>query len=214
MVDEKRLDPGLVDHALALAAQHLQDAAVAAPPPDPGPRAWFVLQTVMHGEDEAKEALEGEGFRVFMPVLRREIYVRYLRKVAVREFKLFNRYLFAELPVVLESWGRVWSIEAIDCALGASGRPQAVRNTVIAEVMAADAAGAFDETLVLTGRQRRGEARARFPVGSRARAKAGPFSGFSGMVTSVTGQGAVKVMIELFRSMVPVEFKPGDVEPE
>ena len=48
-------------HALQLAAQHLQDSRAETECIVPqGPRAWFVLQTVMHGEEKVAEALKGK----------------------------------------------------------------------------------------------------------------------------------------------------------
>lgn len=202
------LSPMLVAHSLALAERYLRDTrpvmtmTVAGTAPARA-RAWYVLQTIVRGEDAVIEALDELGFASYAPTMRKEVFHRRSRRTVMRTFKLFNRYLFAELPVDTRQWKTVEAIDEVDYALGANGVPCPVAAAEIQRFKAAEAARLFDVT--------KGE---RFPVGSRVRALTGPFGGFAGLVTSLPGRGVVKAMIEIFGRLTPVEFRYDMVEPE
>lgn len=201
------LSPMLVAHSLALAERYLGDtrpvsapvASVAAV----GPRAWFVLQTVARGEDAVIEALGELGFESYAPTMLKEVIHHRTRRPVTREFKLFNRYLFARLPLDTRQWRTVEAIEEVDYALGANGVPCPIGDGEIARFKRAEAEGLFDVSKA-----------ASFPIGSRVRVLSGPFGGFSGQVTSLPGRGVVKAMVGLFGGLVPVEFQFDMVEPE
>ncbi len=200
------LSPMLRDHALALAERYLTETRPVAVPAElvaVGPRAWFVLQTILHGEVKVIDGLKALGFASYRPLMRKEIWHRRSRRTVERTFPLFNRYLFAELPRDTRGWRTVEDIEEIDYALGGNGVPCPVAAAEVERFKAAEAARLFDDTKA-----------ERFPVGSRVRALSGPFGGFAGQVTSVAGRGVVKAMIEIFGRMTPVEFRFDMVEPE
>lgn len=185
------------------------------------PRAWFVVQSVSHGEDKVREALAEAGYATFFPMVKKEIRQRRVKKWIVREFPLFNRMIFAELPVDVRYWGRLFRHEAVAGVLGSNGVPRALGQTDVERLIAKERAGDFDETPA--GKLRRRKARQtarqkmaeRFPIGSRVRAKlGGPFGGFSGHVTSVSGRDGVTAMIEIFGRMTPVEFDVEMIEAE
>jgi transcription antitermination factor NusG len=203
-----KFDPMLVEHCLKLAEEFLEDtkpAAVATPAivVRVGPIAWFVLQTVVRGEDAVIEALGELGFESYAPTMLMEVTHHRTRRPVMREFKLFNRYLFARLPLDTRQWRTVEAIEEVDYALGANGVPCPIGDGEIARFKRAQAEGLFDVTKA-----------ASFPIGSRVRALSGPFSGFSGLVDSLPGRGVVKAMVQLLGGLVPVEFPFDMVEPE
>lgn len=198
------LNPELVDHALQLAAQHLQDARTEAACVVPqGPRAWFVLQTVLHGEEKVAEALKAMGFESYAPMMKRDVWVSRAKRVTTRTFRLFNRYLFAKLPADTRQWKMVRAIDEYDGVLGANGIPAVVREADIVRFRAAEAACEFDLTK-----------HDRFPVGSRLRILRGPFGGWSGQVVSVEGKRVVRAIIDLLGRLTPVDFPWDAVEPE
>lgn len=198
------LSPMLVKHSLALAERYLSDMRPVALPAEivpEGPRAWYVLQTVARGETKMVKALDDLGFESYVPVMRKEVYRR--RRLVEREFRLFNRYVFAHLPMNPRAWRTVRDVEEFDCVLGDHDGPCSVAEADIERFRAAEAAREFDDTK-----------RVRFPIGSRVRAVAGPFGGFAGRVTSLTGKGVVEAMIEIFGRLTPVKFPYDMVEPE
>lgn len=186
---------------------------------DVGPRKWFVLQTTLHGEKDAQEALKERGFDTYLPIMRKETYRRQSRKTVVIELLLLNRYLFAELPDDPEKWRDVRKIEEVKGVLGCNGKPQPIKEEVIRRFVTAQANLEFDDTREAKikrkeiGRNRKQTTAMRYPVGSRLRALSGPFGGFAGHVVSVTGRGTVKAMLSIFGGMTLVEFAAEAVEP-
>lgn len=200
----------LEQYALELAEKTWPTKPVEAPVVvREGPRAWFVLQTVSRGEDKAKEALEDAGYLTLLPTMRRDIIHHRTGKKVRRSFKLFNRYLLAELPQNPRYWSPVRKIEEIDCALGCNGMPVPVPQREIDLVLADQAAGKWDE---LMGVDHRANTLKRFSLGSRARAKDGPFGGFAGLVTNVHARGSLDVLLDIFGRMTPVEFEVDQLE--
>jgi transcription antitermination factor NusG len=203
-----RFDPMLVEHCLELAEAFLEDSKpVAASEPvvivQSGPRAWFVLQTASRGEDAVIAALAELGFESYAPTMLREVIHHRTRRPVKRAFKLFNRYLFAHLPLNTTQWRTVEAIEEVDYALGANGIPCPVADAEIARFKRAEAEGLFNVTKA-----------ASFPLGSRVRVTSGPFGGFGALVVSLPGRGVVKAMVDLLGGLVPVEFPFDMVEPE
>jgi transcription antitermination factor NusG len=196
---------GLVSHALELAARHGIGRKPEPPPPvvDYGPFAWYVLQTIMHGEDDVCEGLAVIGFESYVPMMRKEITNPRSHKTTTREFRLFNRYVFAFLPANTRAWRTVEAIDGYDAVLGDGAGPVAVPEADIARFKHAEAARQFDVTKAQ-----------RFPVGSRIRVVAGAFGGFAGLVESLPGRGVVKAMVEIFGRYTPVQFPFDNVEPE
>jgi transcription antitermination factor NusG len=180
--------------------------------------AWFVVKTVMRGERDAADALGDAGFETYLPIMRKEMFHRRNRVMVVREFVLFNRYIFAELPLDLRAWAPVWACEDIAGVLGSGGTPQRIPSSDIARFRKAESEGAFDDTREAKirrreiGRTKRDTTALRFPKGAEVKITAGPFSGFYGQVTSVNGRGAVEAMVRLFSGLTPVEVPVEMVE--
>lgn len=218
------MTPEMVAHAEEMYDRHLarareQEAAKPVAIVSEGPRAWFVVQSVVRGEGAVEDGLKELGCSVYLPKMRKDVFRKASRKWIEREFFLFNRYLFAELPVDPSAWAAIRTIDEIDSILGMGGKPAPIPASDVRRFMDAEAALAFDETRDARirrgeiGRSRRETAIMRFPVGVRVRAVSGPFGGFSGLVTSVTGRGAVVAMLEIFANATPVEFPIEMVEP-
>lgn len=201
------LSPMLVAHSLSLAERYLKDTrpgmAQKVDEVASGPRAWFVLQTAVHGEDKVAKALAEMGFQSYAPMMRKDIWHRQKTKLVTRKFRLFNRYLFAYLPIDAGQWKTLEDIKEVDYVLGANGVPCPVPAAEIERFKSAEAARLFDDTK-----------QDRFPMGSRVRAVGGPFGGFAGRVVSVAGRGIVHAMLEIFGRMVPVQFPYNMVEPD
>lgn len=218
------LDPKLVDHAMRLAEEEWDSARPAVQAPvvvRAGERAWFVVQTRVNGEQAVQEALEELGCDTFIPTLRKEIWNKQKKTRTVRDFPLFNRYLFAELPAQLDRWAAIRAVDEIERVLGGTGGLP-IPTGEVERFRAAQADGAFDQAKqaiearsrnlrLAKSRGRRADALVRFPVGSSIRALRGPFGGFSGHVAGVTGRGVVKAMVKLFGGLTPVEFFPDDI---
>lgn len=172
-----------------------------------GPCAWFVLQTVSRGEKKAIAGLTESGFQSYWPTYLKDMVHHRSHKWIRKRLPLFNRYLFAELPVNPKHWAPVYSIEEIDCALGSNGMPCPVKPEVVEKIMSDQREGRFDDTGTAQQKTLR-----RFPLGSRIRAKIGPFGGFAGLVTNVRARGSLEALIDIFGRLTPVEFQTEAIE--
>lgn len=206
-------------HALQLAAE-VWPVAPAKPAVivSEGGRAWFVLQTVLRGEDDAVSALKASGFETYLPISRKDVFNKQKKITVTREFKLFNRFVFAHLPLNTMAWAPVHAIDEITGALGANGVPMWVPQSQIDRLLVAEADMKFDDTQEAKirrkeiGRNKRETTAMTFKPGSKVRARSGPFGGFSGLVKDVTGRGAVEAMLDIFGRMTLVEFDSEMVE--
>lgn len=200
------LSPMLVAQSLALAERYLQDTRPVARQAEVvavGPRAWFVLQSVMHGEKKLCEALDCLGVETYVPMARKEVKHRRSRRPVMRQFRLFNRFIFAFLPKDTSQWRTVRAIDEYDGVLGMGGVPSPVADADIARFRREEAARAFDITKT-----------ERFPVGSRVHVLSGPFGGFAGLVESLPGRDVVRAMLEIFGRSTAVDFPFDTVEPD
>lgn len=207
-------------HALEMAATLWPDKTKEAPRCEIGDRTWFVVQSAIQAEKKARQVLIDDGHEVYLPTVRTEIFYRQRRRWKVREFLMFNRYIFARLPCDTRHWRAILRADPIAHILGVNGVPQPIPDGDIIAFMKAQASGAFDntensrhETMLQSVADRKAYAHKTFPKGTSLRATRGRFGGFSGLVQSVTGRGTVKVMIALFNQLIPVEFDLDEIEP-
>lgn len=179
-------------------------------------RAWFVVQSEVRSERKAAAAIREAGFDTFLPIMRKDIYQRRSRRMVTREFLLFNRYFFAELPYAV--LGDVYALDGVDCLLGSNDVPCPIKASDVEVFRQKQANLEFDDTTEARirrkeiGRTRRETIAMRFAPGKPVRVKRGPFEGFAGMIKDVNGRGAVTAMIELFGRLQPVEFAPENVD--
>lgn len=174
-----------------------------------GPRAWFALQTVLHGEAKVVEGLTALGYETFVPEMRRDRWNRKTCKWVRRTFRLFNRYVFAELPAATRQWGPVLDIPEIAFVLGMQGEPVPINPQEIARVMADQKAGKFDD---LRGVDHRASTLKKWRIGAQVRAIEGPFHGFAGQVVNADARGSLNVLVTLFDRLTPITINPAWVE--
>lgn len=178
--------------------------------------SWYVVRCNIKCEDKAERNLRSAGFRVYVPRMKIERQQRRTKKWIITELPLFPRYLFLEQKPKPD-WFTARRCEGVEGVLGAlsiSGEvePFPVPSRHVERLMAMQADLAFDDTRTAKirrreiGRNKRETTRMRFPVGSRVRAKDGPFAMLGGIVTNVKARGTVEVMIELFGTLSPAEF--------
>lgn len=168
------------------------------------------------GETAFELEMEEEGFACYLPKLRKEIIHHRTKKVLVRAFPLFTGYAFVSVTND-GRWPALRDCETVGSVLGVNGRPWPVSSDVVDQLRAAETGMAFDETRAARilrkqeGRTRRETTALQFPPGAVVDVSAGQFAGHHGSVVSVTGRGQVKVMLQMFGGLVPVEMSAGDL---
>lgn len=187
--------------------------------------SWYVVRLAPGATRDAKnrpcrparpdeswfeQELAENGFNCYLPKLRREIIHHRTKKVMVRAFPLFTGYAFVQIESD-DRWPAFRACGSVGSVLSLNGRPWAVSGDLLADLRAAEASMAFDDTREARikrrqeGRTKRETTALRYQPGATVTPLRGPFAGYSGMVESVTGRGMVKVMMKLFGGEAPVE---------
>lgn len=179
---------------------------------------WFVVRTGVSCEDRAVEALRLAGFDTYLPKMRKDIIHHRKKTLIVKEFVLFNRYLFCAVP--LGNFGAARECDGFECFLGVDGKPQRIHGKIVADFQGAEIDQEFDDTKA--AKVHRGEIKANekaqfasmFPEGRRVVVRAGhSLGGFYGQVVKAKGKSKVRAMIRILGGLVPVEFEGADLEP-
>lgn len=197
---------------------------------------WYAIQTNPKCEFRAERSIRSAGFGVYLPRKRIERRHKRTKKWLLTTLCLIPRYLFVQMPKVDPDWFALRKCDGVHSVMGFQGNPLPIKRTFLhadkntGELIYSDHPVErliemqdrleFDDTREAKirrreiGRNERETITMRFPVGTRVRAKNGPFKAFGGMVTNINARGEVEAMIELFGRMTPVEFPAADLEPD
>jgi transcription termination/antitermination protein NusG len=175
---------------------------------------WYVVRSNIRCEDRAMKSLRAAGYRVYLPVMKKDIFQRRKKVLVTRKFVLFNRYLFVRDPSPVTDFYTMQKCDGVEKLLGIKGTPIPVPREHIKHFMLAQRRGEFND---LQPKTKKDAARKKFPLGSRIRvhrkATEHPFGGFYAQVTKIKGRGVVQAMLGIFGSMVPVDLRYEDIEP-
>lgn len=151
---------------------------------------WFVVHTQPKRETRAYTHLSQQGFRAFLPYLRKT--VRHARQFRSVNAALFPRYLFVSLDLERDRWRSVNSTFGVSHLIMEGDRPKPINSDIVESLMAAS-----DRDSVLSiGPDVRPGARVRF--------SSGPFSGLAGILLDLDANGRVRVLLEVMGGQVPV----------
>lgn len=164
---------------------------------------WYVIRTNPNCEGRARDDLEASGFDVFFPTFRKEVKHHRKNVWMQKEFALFNRYMFIEMPNINADWFTVRRANGVECVLGVNGEPFPVPGYLIDQYRREFSSGTFDELRTMAPKIKQGE---------RIRIADGPLTGFYGMVTKAENRKKVKVMIEMLTSFREIELPLAIVE--
>src|SRR5690348_17124734 len=86
-----------------------------------GSGRWFLVHTLPKRENQAKLHLCAQGFRVFLPSIRRT--VRHARRLRTVNAPLFSRYLFIRLDLSRDRWLSVQGTVGVSHLFMCEGMP-------------------------------------------------------------------------------------------
>jgi transcription antitermination factor NusG len=151
---------------------------------------WFVARTLAHRESSAQFNLDQQGFRSFVPRLRRT--VRHARKLRNVEAPLFPGYIFLILDLQRDRWRAVNGTIGIATLIMGCEQPTPVPTGVVETLIAAsDRSGLFNLDRGLE-------------IGQRVRILSGPFTQALGRLDQLDGRGRVRVLLEIMGGQVAV----------
>jgi transcription termination/antitermination protein NusG len=182
-------------------------------------KAWYVVRTNIRCEAKADENLRKAGFESYLPMVRFERWNKRTRIIRTFERPLMLRYLFLALPRHAQHFGFARSCEGVERILGdVDNHPIQVPFALVNGLFIAEANLEFDDTREARI-HRKEEARTkketiamRFFAGSEWLITDGPFASFRAEVENVTSAGLVRVLVNIFGRMTPVELEPGQLD--
>lgn len=144
---------------------------------------WYAVQAQPHKERFAASNLENQGFRAFVPRLKKT--VRHARKTRTVLAPLFPGYLFVSLDLGRDRW------RSVNGTLGVS------RLVTAGAVPAPMPGGLVEELVAMT--ERLGAIRLDHALepGQRVRFLAGPFADTVGRILALDDAGRARVLMEL-----------------
>lgn len=173
---------------------------------------------ILMGVTVVERALMDAGFEPYLPRLRLERRHHRLKKIIVKSLPMFTGYAFVDVGDGQIRWRDLVDCDGVAGVLGYDGTPMPVATESVEAIRAAEIAMVFDDTREARiargqeGKNKRETARKRYRQGMVVRPTKGPFEGFNGFVEDVTGQGLIKVAIEIFGRATPVEFDPSQLD--
>jgi len=152
---------------------------------------WFLTHTHPKSEGKAELHLQAQGFRTYLPQIRKTI--RHARQLKTVRASLFPRYLFVILDLERDRWLSVRSTVGVSRLItNQDGRPIPVPVGVV-ESLIEQSDGNL--TRLDTG----------LVKGQRVRILSGPFADLAGTLERLDGAGRVQVLLEMMgTTAVPV----------
>jgi transcriptional antiterminator RfaH len=164
-----------------------------------GNERWFLAHTLPKSEWKAELHLGFQGFRTYLPQIRKTI--RHARRLKTVQAPLFPRYLFVVLDLDRDRWLSVRSTVGVSRLVTAQeGRPVAVPSGIVESLIerSDDNLTRVDTDLVR---------------GQRVRILSGPFAEFVGSLERLDSAGRVQVLLEMMGTAVPVTLHRSALSP-
>ncbi|WP_066560230.1 transcription termination/antitermination protein NusG [Croceicoccus bisphenolivorans] len=161
---------------------------------------WYVAQTRARGEVLAKQHLERQSFRTFLPRIRR--ITRHARRAIEAKVPLFPGYIFVAFDNGVDRWRSINSTHGVKTLVtGDGGAPTPVRPGVMRKLC-----DACDGDLFM------GSADVWVP-GQVVRIEDGPFAETLARVENLEGPDRVRVLFALLGSSVSMTLPSYDLRP-
>lgn len=161
---------------------------------------WYVVHTQSQAEDRALWHLQNQGFRCFLPRIRK--LRRHARKVEPGLFPLFPRYLFVNFARETTRWRTINGTRGVVSLLANGPTPLPVPRGMVENLMAqCDESGITALSAFGT-----------FTKGLKVRITSGIFTGQAGEIVLTRGHDRVQVLLHLLGVQTPVELPSYAVE--
>ena len=144
---------------------------------------WYVVQSKPHKETFASQNLTNQGYRVFLPKLRKT--VRHARRTYRVERALFPRYLFVSLDLSRDTWRSVIGTFGVSQLISDGEWPLPVPKGFVESMFeTVDAAGVVNLIPTLV-------------TGSAVQLLDGPFAGQFGRLMRLDDAGRAQVLLQI-----------------
>ena len=172
-------------------------------------KQWFVVHTYSGFENKVKEAIESRAkifgmseriTRVLVPT-EKVVEVRNKQKRETEQ-KFFPGYVLVEMDMTDDSWHLVKSTPKVTGFVGSGTRPAPLPRDEVDTILRQMELGA-----------EKPKPKSVFQKGDKVRVVEGPFVNFSGVIDDMSPErGKLKVMVQIFGRLTPVELEYYQVE--
>jgi transcriptional antiterminator RfaH len=162
--------------------------------------AWYLVYSKLRQEALACANLERQGYRTYLPVIRKASLGA--RGATVRVAPMFPRYLFILLNRFTQDWGPIRSTVGVVSLVRFGPEPSVVPNQVLLAIRGMEGAdGIIDIPRHLYGK------------GERVRIVEGRFAGYEGMFLAQTARERVTVLLNILGRQTPAHLDEQSIEP-
>jgi transcriptional antiterminator RfaH len=162
-------------------------------------RAWYLIQTKPRQEYTARENLERQGYRIYLPLA--PVRGRRRGRTYTRIGPMFPRYLFIYLSEGVDDWGPIRSTLGVTCIVRFGQLPARVPDALITALRERE-----DEKGVQN-------LPAKTPVpGDKLRIAEGPLEGYEGLFYAQSSRDRVIMLIKILEQYTKVELALDKIE--
>ncbi len=161
---------------------------------------WFLIYTKPHQEERAKENLENQGFKTFLPMIAYEK----IKQPKLYSLKpMFPRYLFTKFNVEKNNWTYLKSTRGVSHVITFGDKLTEVPDSVVDFLKTK-----VDDHNVIKLKVTRPV----FQKGDKLVIKKGVFQGKEAKFLSTTGKERVRILLKLMNELIITEVPGHDLE--
>jgi transcription termination/antitermination protein NusG len=168
---------------------------IAAPPE---PERWYVLKTFANKESKVMRTFKDRGISAYFPTVRNRRVVR--GRACDGVSALFAGVIF--IPDFQAKLGGV-KVDGVEGYFKMGDCYPYLTGKLMEDVRKLEAIGHLP-----VARKRR-----LWSVGQLVRVTNGPFALFQGKIEQLDSRGRLKVLVDIFKRMTPIELEEGQIEP-
>ena len=163
-------------------------------------KSWYLIQTKPRQENLARENLERQGYRIYLP------RILLTRRRKGRRYKeqgpMFPLYLFIYLSVGIDDWGPIRSTVGVSKLVRFGQIPARVPEEIIDALISREDKNGL-QILPDKGYQ----------PGDEVTIVDGPFQGYEGVICAKNSKERVIVLMKLIENFIKLELKANQLEP-
>ena len=159
---------------------------------------WVLIYTKVKQEKRAKENLENQGFKTFLPMIASTNDLAKYENLEI----VFPRYLFTQINVKLDNWSSIKSTKGVDHIVLFGNEFTVVPDKIIKSIKEKlDKRGVYKQKIFKTN----------FKTGDKLIIKEGAFSGIDAIFISNKSKDRVKLLLKLLKTSILAEVAKSDV---
>lgn len=208
-------DEAVVSNALAHAAANEAKALRRIHAIRDATRRWHLVQIHVPSFKLASEQLEWAGYELYAPQIR-DIVLPKTSTLSIAQRRnrhlfgkerltpFFGSYRFVRFDATRDPWHDLFKVVGVHGIGVKNNLPVPMPNEFIASLKAQEINGAIPGSTPVKAFA--------FKIGDKGKVNAGPFAGFEGTVERVDESGRIRLLLELFAGLAPVDVSADEVD--